>query len=426
MSENDPRVLRDLAKRYADLCATDAQDERRDLWRKHNGLIKTRPPILCSWYWGSNVAGFLLAEDCVCEDPFYRGYELWLRNMIFHETLGDDTIMEPWITVRAAHKIPPECQNGNIWGIRYERTRNLASQAWIIKPSIDSRGQASRLVATPHAIDEEETSSRVARLLDSVGDCLAVNVDRSPFYGCYGGSDIAEGLANLVGLEQMMVYMYDKPELLHDIATFMRDAILAQYDLAEVAGYWSLTNNFNMGMPYCQELPDPRPNDLGASRKQLWYFTCAQPFTLISPRMFYEFMLRYQMPIMARFGLISYGCCEQLTDKIGELKKIPNLRRIGVAPVADVRKCAEQIGRDYVLSWKPNPAMVCVGFDADYVRSAIRQGLQDSRGCNVDVMLKDISTVQGHPERLKEWTQIAREEAERNGGSDSCASVSGG
>ena len=137
-------------------------------------------------------------------------------------------------------------------------------------------------------------------------------------------------------------------------------------------------------------------------------------------------MLRYQMPIMARFGLISYGCCEQLTDKIGELKKIPNLRRIGVAPVADVRKCAEQIGRDYVLSWKPNPAMVCVGFDANYVRSAIRQGLQDSRGCNVDVMLKDISTVQGHPERLKEWTQIAREEAERNGGSDSCASVSGG
>ncbi len=412
MRNSDQSVLHDLACRYAEICAQDVQEERRELWRQHNSLVKTRVPILCSWYWGSNVAGFMLADECVCEDPFYRGHELWLRNMIFHSTIGDDHIFEPWITVRATHKVRPECEDGNFWGIAYERIRDLSSQAFITKPCISRREEVSRLIATPHAIDEQATAENVSRLQDAVGDVLTVNVDRSPFYQCYGGSDLAEGLANLVGLENMMVYMYDRPDLLHDILVFMREAVVAQYDQAEAAGDWSATNNFNMGMPYCRELPDPAPNTFGVARKQLWFFTCAQQFTLISPRMFDEFMLQYQMPIMAQFGLISYGCCEQLTDKISILKQIPNLRRIGVTPVANVRKCAEQIGRDYVLSWKPNPATICCGFDPDEIRRMLRQGLEEAKGCNVDIMLKDISTVQGHPERLKDWTRIAREVAE--------------
>ena len=68
-----------------------------------------------------------------------------------------------------------------------------------------------------------------------------------------------------------------------------------------------------------------------------------------------EFLLRYQLPILEKFGLVSYGCCEDLTRKIDMLRRIPNLRRIGIAPAADVAKCAEQIGRDYVLSYRPSP-----------------------------------------------------------------------
>ena len=411
MSANDQGVIRDLAKEYADICASDVQNERRDLWRNHNSLIKTKPPVLCSWYWGSTTADSLLADQCRCGDPFCRRHELWLRNMIFHETLGDDTIMEPWVTVRAVHRVPTACQDGNTWGIPYERVRDLDSQAWIVKPSMTNRDQVSRLIATAHAIDEEETARKVARLQDAVGDSLAVNVDRSPFYQCYGGSDLAEALMYFVGLENLMVYMYEQPALLHELVSFMRDAVLKQYDQAEAAGDWSLTNNFNMGMPYCQELSDPRPNVLQAKRKQLWFFTCAQPLTLVSPQMFYDFMLSYQIPILEPFGLVSYGCCEQLTDKIDQLKKIPNLRRIGVTPVANVRRCAEQIERDYVLSWKPNPVMICCGFDSDGVRQTLQRGLEDARGCNIDIMLKDITTLQGHPERLKAWTQIAQEVA---------------
>ena len=64
-----------------------------------------------------------------------------------------------------------------------------------------------------------------------------------------------------------------------------------------------------------------------------------------------EFLLRYQLPILRRFGLTAYGWCEDLTHKIDMLRQIPNLRRIAVSPFAGVARCAEQIGADYALSF---------------------------------------------------------------------------
>ena len=55
---------------------------------------------------------------------------------------------------------------------------------------------------------------------------------------------------------------------------------------------------------------------------------------------------------------------EDLTNKIDMLRTIPNLRRIAVSPFANVRRCAEQIGTDYVMSYRPSPAdMVSYGFN---------------------------------------------------------------
>ena len=45
-------LLRDLARRYAEVAASPVQDQRRDLWRRHNSLKATRPPIYvraCAW-----------------------------------------------------------------------------------------------------------------------------------------------------------------------------------------------------------------------------------------------------------------------------------------------------------------------------------------------------------------------------------------
>ncbi len=140
----------------------------------------------------------------------------------------------------------------------------------------------------------------------------------------------------------------------------MRDGILKVHEEAEKAGDFSYTNHQNQAMPYAEELPDPVPNVYGAKRKELWWYMAAQEFTAFGPDLYYEFLLQYQIPILEKFGLVAYGCCEDLTDKIHHLKKVKNLRRIAVSPFANTRKCAELIGKDYILSWRPHPAtMIC-------------------------------------------------------------------
>ena len=66
----DLRILRELAKRYAEAAAHEKYDERRDLWRRHNALERTRPPIYVRWtaaWW--NTGTDLAVNEC--EDPFY-------------------------------------------------------------------------------------------------------------------------------------------------------------------------------------------------------------------------------------------------------------------------------------------------------------------------------------------------------------------
>ena len=122
-----------------------------------------------------------------------------------------------------------------------------------------------------------------------------------------------------------------------------------------------------------------------------------------------EFLLQYQLPILEKFGLIAYGCCENLTHKIALLRKIPNLRIIAAAPTADLRRCAEQIGTDYVISWRPNPsAMVCCGWDEARIRRILREGLEAAKGCHLIIHLKDIETLEGDLSRLARWTKLVR------------------
>ena len=77
--------------------------------------------------------------------------------------------------------------------------------------------------------------------------------------------------------------------------------------------------------------------------------------------------------------------------------------------MADVARCAEQIGQDYVVSWRPNPSqMICCGFDRDLVHSVVTEAMEAAKGCHVDITLKDVQTVQGRPQDLREWVQLVR------------------
>ena len=404
------QIFRELANEYKEICFSKHQKELRELWRAHNSLEKTEVPVICSWDEGSNLAALLLRPELKCSDPRLARYELFLRNSTYHNKMGDDWIYEPWLTIPAQKKYP---KNSGLWGQIVEETR--IGQAFIIKPVVKKIEDIDSLIYTPYEIDETATAETVSFYEEALDGILELCINRRPIYYGLGGSDISLSLSELLGLENMMIAMAEEPELVHTLAAFLRDAILKQFREGEESDCWTACGGWweNQGTPYCKELPDPDPGKNYSSGKNLWTFMAAQEFTLISPQMHEEFMLQYQMPIMEKFALVSYGCCENLTTKINILKKIPNLRKISIAPTANVAKCAEQIEDKYVFAWRPNPAMVCALFDSNTIHEQIRKGLEESKGCIVDIMLKDVSTVQNEPERLFKWVQIVKEEASR-------------
>ena len=402
MSTRDVKLLRELAGQYLEICHQDNQQERRTLWRQHNSLIPTRPLIY--------VRAFAWPEmpesACQCEDPFFRRHEDFFRQSLFRATFEDDFIFEPWVTVNAACVTPPE----GIWGPKIGRIPSPEARgAWKFDPPIVEPEDFAKLVEPHHVIDEQETSRRVSCLHDAIGDIIPINVDRGPVYRMWNG-DISTQLAYLRGLEQVMWDMYDRPAWLHQFCAFMRDGISQTHQEAEEAGDWTLCAHQNQAMPYAQELDDPAPNSASVTRDQLWYYSASQEFAQVGPKLFDEFMLQYQIPIMSEFGLVAYGCCEDLAHKIDVLRQIPNLRRIAVSPFADAARCAEQIGTDYVLSYRPSPAdMVSYGFDPERIQSILRRDLAACKACHTDITLKDVQTVQHDPERVQKWVQLTRQ-----------------
>jgi len=398
-------ILRVLAEKYVEICNNNVQNERRVLWRKHNSFQRTQIPIYIRAFAWSEMP----ESQCRCQDSFYRSYENFFRQAIFRETFKDDFIFEPWITVNAAVVMPEE----GPWGLQTKWINSDNSRgAKQIDPPIKVPEDAKRMIQPHHVIDEKETNHRVSELHDAIGDIITINVDRATAYRRWNG-DISTQLGRLRGIEQIMWDMTDSPKWFHEVLSFMRDGILQTQEEAEKSGDWSLSAHENQAMPYAEELKDPAPNSAGVTRNMLWTFCASQEFAQVSPDMFNEFMLQYQLPIIEKFGLVSYGCCEDLTQKIDVLRQIPNLRRIAVALTADVAKCAEQIGKDYIFSYRPSPAdMVGYGFDTDRIRNILRRDLHACRECYVDITLKDVETVQNDPDRIRNFVKIAREIAE--------------
>ena len=407
---NDIQVLRDLVQQYNEAISDPVYDERRTLWRDHHSLKPTRPPVIASmgmWnVWCREVFG---NERMQCQDAFYREYERTLRMWLFHHEVGDDWILEPWLTVGASQRHPRGGWVG-VWGLDVElkRTGMEGGAFKNVKPPLQSWADMERMTWPTHEIDEDATARNVERLQEAVGDLIAIDVNRGPIMQGFL-ADISTSLAYLRGLEQLMLDMYESPHELHALLAFMRDGILENQRQAEAAGDFSLTCAHNQAMPYGGGLEDPIANSGTRQRQQLWGFFAAQEYTLISPKFHDEFLFQYQLPIMANYGLTHYGCCEDLTRKIDMLRQAPNLRSIAVTPVADLATGVQEIGTDYAISWRPNPTdMVCADFNEDRIRRIIGEGLQAAQGTYLHIFLKDIETLRGENDRLRRWTEIVR------------------
>lgn len=154
--------------------------------------------------------------------------------------------------------------------------------------------------------------------------------------------------------------------------------------------------------------------NLACPTQQMWGCGNAQIFSEVSPEMHWQFSLKYEVEWLKQFGAAYYGCCEPLSGKMDLMDRIPNLVKVSMSPWNDFAAAAERCKGRYVMSCKPNPAVLASEhFNEELVRRDIASILVKTRGCSLELIMKDISTVRHEPMRLIRWAEIAREEIYR-------------
>jgi len=254
--------------------------------------------------------------------------------------------------------------------------------------------------------DEAETKRRMdfaAWLFDGIMPL------REEGYNLY--LSIWDPVARWMGVENALYGLVDNPEMMHALIKRTADGYMVMIDQLEEQGLLCHSQALiHCTGAFTDDLPAPDFNPQKPRTKDIWMFGMAQMLSTVSPAMFEEFEINYMMPIFERFGLVYYGCCDPLEGKMNEVRKIPHLRKVSISPWANKERGAEEIGRDYVFSNKPNPAFIAVeSFDEETVTNDLRATKEICRryGCPLEFILKDISTVYNKPERLKKWADIA-------------------
>lgn len=400
-SEKDRTIVRELAKRYMEIAVSERHVKMRRRFRDNNDLKLVRPPLLIDevpWQ-QMNIDGAL---DCLCESDELRGIEYSLRVSLFREKYFKcDNFIEPvWPVYKSFSK------TGN--GLRVEEKSiealhtDIRSHHYVDVLSDESSLDVFRMPEiTAHPEEDRENLTFMRELL---GDIIPVELRGHGIY--HAPWDV---IARHRGMEAILWDVYDRPEYLHKIIGLFTEYMSSEMDQMEALG---LYDPRSLGL-HCTPGTVTEPEhstDGGYGCRDIWFRTMAQMFSSVSPAHHYEFDMQYSAPLADRCAYTYYGCCEPLNDRIDVLKKTyKNLRKIGVSPWANVESSAEQIGGDFVLSRKPNPAHVAESTDPEVVRKEISETarLCLKYGCPCDITLKDISTVSDKPGNLILWAQTA-------------------
>jgi hypothetical protein len=407
VSVKEREILRTLAGKVRNIAELPEMKERKECWKKHNSLKPGRPMVLCfpegAW------AELLPERDLQCQDLKLRGWEEYLRRIVYMwEFLRDDKAYDPYFDI---------CPTVEISGFGVDIQKIQGEGRGSFKydhPIKNLEKDLERLKFREMSFNRQKTEEDISLAAEIFGDILPVRL-KGIFWWTMG---LTYEAIKLIGLENMMLYMYDDPDNLHRLFAWLRDEHQHYITWFEENGLIFLNNESDYiasgGWGNTDELPlRPLNGDGRYHLRDLWGFAESQETVGISPSMFNEFVFPYQLPLLERFGLNCYGCCESLHERWQYISRIPNLRRVSVSPWCNQEIMAEALGGQYIFSRKPHPSLVCTGFDENAIRSDLRKTFELNRNGVTEVILKDTHTVQNQPRRLTDWVRIALEEAKR-------------
>ena len=402
LTSTDKKTLRPLTERYAEIASLDVQKERIARYTKTNGLECVRPVVLVSEVPWGEIKDDALVNTC---SPDLRGIEGHLRRTLYQwDHFQGDMVVPP--AFRVTKQI---CSTG--LGVKVEETVINSETGTNIKAHeysdlIKDQDDLAKFNVPEISYNKEGTERSLAVAREVFDGLMPVEL-----HGHLLSYNIWDVISQYRGVDHLLMDLVMRPEFMHEVAGRFTEIVAGIFKQYEALDLLDPDQMFVHCTVACSdELPAEDFN--GKVRaKDVWGRCAAQIFGSVSPDMHDEFDLAYNQKTFGECGLVYYGCCEPMDNKIDILRnRFKNLRKVSITPWADPERAAKAMGTDLVMAAKPNPALVSSKtFNPAPVEAEIA-GYMDAckrHGTPCEFVLKDISTIAGNPDHLTQWVDTA-------------------
>lgn len=418
IAAKDRNTIRELAKKWMELASQPVMNERKKLWKAVHDLKSERPVIMVET---SPIEGYVSPSELRCSDTFLRAVEKNMVDNVRHaEEVGDDIVFEPYYRIGwqldiSDFGVPVEMKPATT--AQGDQSLGYSFNFPIKKPE-----DIKKLKKRTFAVDREKTMKSKEMLEDLMGDMLPVKVaNYDPFAGELGNNEwtgmfffgLTWQVYRFIGNDGLLYWLYDAPDTIHWLMEFMYDDRVELFEFLEREKLIEVNTDSQMAGPrsygYVSDLPPP-DYEGEVTLKHLWGWAESQEATIISPKMYKEFVLPYLAQLSSRFGLVYYGCCEPVDDRLELIMEaIPNLRSVSVSGWADFEKVGEMLGKKYVYSRKPTPSyMSGAQPDWELMEEDMKKTYAATKDCNVEILVRDLYTIEGDRPRLRKWVDMTK------------------
>jgi len=399
--------LRELGKKIAEIAALPVNEEKKKLWTANNDLKPVRPMVYIDQLPWHEIKRAKEMEQH-CEDPFLRSVEEHILKILYRwKHFPCDMVVENRIDIpKSAHNLnygmhiveetAKTDEENAIYSHKYQDQIATPEQLAAIKPD--------EITADP-ALDKQ----RLEICEEIFNGIIPVRLE-----GIQIHAGLWDRIAQMRSVEKILWDIIDNPEFIEQTVKKFVDLTMSTVDQCEALGLLDHQLQYvHCTGAYTDDLPQKDYAGGKARAADCWAFGMAQIFATVSPAMHEEFEIDLVKPLYERFGLLYYGCCEPLEKKIGIIRKIKNVRKISTSPWANIDESADNMGKDYVLSLKSNPAFIVSGVNEPEIRGQIEKAVNACKrsGSPLEIILKDVSTVSSRLESLDQWNRIAMEYA---------------
>jgi len=410
---DEQEALRRLAAELAAAARDPVHREKAALWRDLNDLRSQRPMVwITEVPWHEMEPGGELVPRT--RHPWARDLETQMRRTLYQwRHMPADMVLDDYLECPLAIQSTDFGIVEDVDIARTDSASDIVSRRFRVQ--IREREDLDK-IRMPVVTHDRRTTEVVRHAMERlfadilpVRQCGQTHIWYAPW----------DYLVRWWGVQEALVDLVERPELVHAAVQRMADAWNTELDQFVEHNLLSPdARNVRIGSGgygYTSALPGPHADPARVTPADMWGCSNAQIFAAVSPEMHWEFALRHDLPWLARWGLTYYGCCEPLDRKIELLRRIPNLRKVSMSSWSDFRSFIRQVGADYVISYKPSPAIFAEEtWSPERAQADLVKVLELARGrCHVEIIMADISTVRYDPPRLWEWARMASQTAAR-------------